>query len=177
MRTTLHIHPKYQTQPKSNSDVFIKDDSLIPGQKCVYVYSRDERGPPLENGAVVEGASSWEVYLRRGKKALKEIPNLAESIAEELKEATPELRQEILPALLKAKDAIAPLMEHLQEEAPEMLKDFREILEIAAGDFKEEWPELSHELSAVVERLRNILTRIVEDVEKGLSEEDEETEK
>ena len=125
----------------------------------------------------MEGVSSWEVYLRRGKKALEEIPDLAESIAEELKEATPKLRQEILPALLKAKDAIVPLMEHLQEEAPEMLKDFREILEIAAGDFKEEWPELSRELSDVAERLRNILNRIVDDVEKGLSEEDEETER
>ena len=92
MWAILHIHPKYQNQLKSNSDLFIKDDSLIAGQKCMCLYPRDESSPPLENGTVVRGVSSWEVYLRRGKKALEEIPDLAKSIAEELKEATPELR-------------------------------------------------------------------------------------
>lgn len=168
VRTTLKINRKYREHLKSDSNFFIKSDSFILGKKCITMHVHDESSPPIQKNQVFDGSHSWELYLLKGKNSLKQIPGLAQSIAEDLDEASPELRKKMLKELAKAKGFLGELAEQIQAEAPEKLEDFKKSLSNGLRDWRDELPEIAAELEDVLGKLREMLRKIMDDIKEKL---------
>lgn len=63
VKTTLRIDKKYTERLKSDSDFFIRNDSLLLGKKCIQMHINDEESPLIQDGQVFQGSPAWKLYV------------------------------------------------------------------------------------------------------------------
>lgn len=132
VRAKLKIARKHSKNIKSDCDFVIRRDSIVLGKRCIHIYVFDASSPAIRKGDIRQGSSLWKVYAKRGKESLKKAPDFAKDfakgVADEIKEASPELRGKIIRGLAEVPDVMADVARKVKDQYPELHNEVQNIL-------------------------------------------------